>query len=99
MCYRLKGITHRELDEDYFVNISFTRNQELIYEKIKLNTRLKENRKMILADIFIELFHENWAGRKKVARINYNLFFLEGGTKLKFKGQNIKVEGGHSKEF
>ncbi len=52
-----------------------------------------------MTDIFIEVFQENWAGKSKVARVNYNLYFLEGGTKLRLKGEHIKVSGNHSSEF
>jgi hypothetical protein len=52
-----------------------------------------------MADIFIELKWENWSGSKRIARVNYNLYFLKGETKLKLKGENIKVSGGHSTDF
>ena len=99
ICYRLKGATQKGLSEDYYLNLTLTRGQELVHEKVRFNKQIRENSKIILSDVFIELFCDNWSGSKRVVRINYNLYFLNGETKLRFRGEDVKVEGGHSKEF
>ena len=58
----------------------------------------------LVNDIFIELYEYTWKGEKQVVRINYNLFFLEycekeEAYKVLFKGENVKVNGKHSKNF
>lgn len=57
VCYRLKGITFRGLnEEDYIINITLTRTEELVHEKVRFNRRIKQGSKMLMGDIFIELF-------------------------------------------
>lgn len=58
----------------------------------------------LINDVFIELYEYSWKGEKQVARINYNLFFLEyceelEAYKVSFKGSNIKVNGKHTQLF
>lgn len=97
ICYRLKGITHRGLtDENYYINITSTRSQQLIHEKVRFNRHVKESSKILIADIFIELFCEIWSGSKRVTRMNCNLYFLKDATKLKIKGEDVRVSGGHT---
>lgn len=50
---------------------------------------------LLLADIFIEIFSNTWKGSKKVARINYNLYFCEENLNLTFKGKDIKLSDHH----
>jgi hypothetical protein len=38
-------------------------------------------------------------GQKKVARINYNLYFTENSMNLTFKGKDIKLSDHHSEDF
>lgn len=46
---------------------------------------LKNNEKVLMGDIFIEIFEESWSGSKKIARINYNTFFINPTNELNVK--------------
>ena len=99
-CYHLKQFTHRGLNEDYYISIKSTRNQEIIYDKISFNSSIAQTpNKFMISDIFIELYLGNWMGDKRISRINYNLYFLDNTLTVKFQGRDIKVDHNHSKDF
>lgn len=76
-CLHLEHVTHKGLDNNYYLRIKSTRTQKVIYERIKMNTKITQNvNRFLISDVFIELFVDNWKGEKRVCRVNYNLQFL-----------------------
>jgi hypothetical protein len=98
ICFHLKEATQKGLNENYYIRIKSTKTQETIYEKIYFNRpAVQSPNKFLMSDIFIELFLENWMGEKRISRINYNLYFLQGDFMLTLRGRNIKLDHGHFK--
>ena len=87
------------LSNDYSISITCNRSQLVLHDKLHFNKHNKDGNAILMADIFIELFCENWSSSKRVARVNYNLHFLKGETKLKLRGQDIKVAKGYPSDF
>jgi hypothetical protein len=76
VCYQLKGIAQKGLNCDYYVQINYTRNQSVVLERVDFGLKLEElGKNILLADIFIEIYCNSWKGNKRIARINYNLYF------------------------
>lgn len=99
-CYHLKQVTHKGLNENYYISIKSTRNQELVYDKIYCNSSIAQTpNKFLISDIFIELYQGNWMGGKRISRINYNLYFMDNTLTVKFHGKDIKVDHNHLKDF
>lgn len=62
-CFHLKQVSHKGLNENYYVRIKSTKTQETIYEKVNVNQQIPQSpSKFLMADIFIELLMENWMG-------------------------------------
>lgn len=101
--YKLVRITSTGLNiHNYYVQISMTRSCQTKHTKLGIHKLMKNNMIPLMSDIFIELFEYTWKGEKQLARINYNLFFIEYSKEeeayqVVFKGEDIKVNGKHSR--
>lgn len=77
--YRLKKVTHKGLGSKYHVRISRTRDQKVAFDRIPFDADIDKKivGNMLFSDIFIEIYRDSlFRDRKRIARINYNLFFV-----------------------
>lgn len=56
---------------------------------------------MLYSDVFIEIYRDSMiSDRKRIARINYNLFFLNRDSlELSFSSKDIKLEKNNLEDF
>ncbi len=72
----------------------------MIFEKVDFGLKMGElSGNLLLADIFIEIYNSTWSGMKRIARINYNLYFCPENLQITFSGKDIKLSDNHHSDF
>lgn len=77
--------------------------QQVSLDHIPLESEVEEKHgtNMLFSDVFIEIYRDSMLSeRKRIARINYNLFFLNKDTlEINFSSKNIKLEKNNLEDF
>jgi hypothetical protein len=76
IAYRLVTVSQHGLHDKYFLTIKKARSDENLLAKFNFGQHSKFSEKPLMGDIFIEIYEDTWSGPKKLARINYNTYFL-----------------------
>ena len=76
--FRLVNITSENLKDSHYLNIYKHRTRTLVYRNIRVNSFGDKNIEgPLMGDVFILLMEDGVLGKKKVARINYHLSFMQ----------------------
>lgn len=84
--YKLQSLHQTGLNDNCFISVHQTRSGNVKYKKILFGKNMNiDHDVFLIGDIFIQLFSHSWTGTSRLARINYNLFFLNPHAELNVK--------------